>query len=128
MSEDLSKYKDAFLSEAKEHVSSMEKSLLNLEKSPAKAEFLSTIFREAHTLKRMAATMDYGGMAKLCHAIEDVLDAIKNRKIKPEKCVDVLFECFDNLQLSLKEIAADAEEIDTQALVQNLQTVISQKE
>ena len=128
MSEDLSKYKDAFLSEAKEHVSSMEKSLLKLEKYPAKAEFLSTIFREAHTLKSMAATMEYEGMAKLCHAIEDVLDAIKNKKIKPEKCVDVLFECLDNLQLSLKEIAVDSEEIDTQALVQKLQIVISQKE
>jgi len=128
MSEDLSKYKDAFLSEAKEHISSMEKSLLKLEKSPSKAEFLSTIFREAHTLKSMAATMEYEGMAKLCHAIEDVLDAIKNRKIKPEKCFDALFECLDNLQLGLKEIAADAEEIDTQALVQKLQMVISQKE
>jgi len=128
MSEDLSKYKDVFLNEAKEHVSSMEKSLLKLEKKPAKAEFLSTIFREAHTLKSMAATMEYEEMAKLCHAIEDVLDAIKKKKIKPDKCIDILFECVDRLQSSLKEISTDADELDTSALVQKLQTLITQKE
>lgn len=128
MSEDLNKYKDAFLSEAKEHISSMEKALLKLEKKPAGAEFLSAIFRGAHTLKSMAATMEYEGMTKLCHAIEDVLDAIKNRKIKPDKCFDVLLECLDSLRSSLKEIAADAEELDTESLVQKLQMLILQKE
>ena len=127
MSEDLSKYKDTFLSEAKEHISSMEKSLLKLEKKPTKTEFLSEIFREAHTLKSMAATMDYNNMTKLCHAIEDVLDAIKTKKITTDKCIDVLFECFDTLELSLKEITADAEELDTDALVHKLQTLITQR-
>ena len=128
MSEDLSKYKETFLSEAKEHVSSMEKSLLKLEKKPTKTEFLSTIFREAHTLKSMAAAMDYNNIAKLCHAIEDVLDAIKKKKIKPDKCIDILFECVDGLQLSLKEISTDAEELDTSASVQKLQTLVTQKQ
>ena len=128
MSEDLSKYKDTFLSEAKEHISSMEKSLLKLEKKPTKTEFLSEIFREAHTLKSMAATMDYNNMTKLCHAIEDVLDALKARKIKPDKCTDVLFECLDTLESSLTELSRDAEELDTHALVQKLQTLITQKE
>lgn len=128
MLEDLSKYRETFLSEAKEHIASMEKSLLKLEKKPTKAEFLNAIFREVHTLESMAATMEYEGMVILCHAIEDVLDAIKTRKIKPDKCFDVLFECLDNLQLSLKEIAADAKELDTEALVQKLQMVLSQKD
>lgn len=127
MSEELSKYKDAFLSEAKEHVSVMEKSLLKLEKKPARTEFLSAIFREAHTLKSMAAMMKYDEMAVLCHAIEDVLDAIKKRKIKPDKCFETLFEGLDNLRLSLKEIAANAKEIETQNLVQKLKTLISQR-
>ena len=128
MSEDLSKYKDTFLSEAKEHISLMEKSLLKLEKKPTKTEFLSAIFREVHTLKSMAATMDYNNMTILCHTIEDVLDAIKAKKITTDKCIDVLFECFDALKLSLKEITADAEELDTDDLVQKLQTLITQKE
>ena len=128
MSEDLGKYKEVFLSEAKEHISSMEKSLLKLEKKPAKTEFLSAIFREVHTLKSMAATMDYNNMTKLCHAIEDVLDAIKTKKITANKCIDALFECFDTLELSLKELSRDAEELDTDALVQKLQILITQKE
>ena len=128
MPDDLSKYKDTFLSEAKEHISSMEKSLLKLEKEPAKAEFLNAIFHEVHTLKSMAATMEYNKMAKLCHAIEDVLDAIKKKMIRADKCIDIFFECFDSLGLSLKEITADAEELDTSALVQKLQTLETQKQ
>ena len=128
MPEDLSKYKGTFLSEAKEHISSMEKSLLKLEKKPDKSEFLNTIFREAHTLKGMAATMDYKSIARLCHAIEDVLDAIKKEKIRPNKCVDVLLECFDSLGLSLKEISTDAQELDTSALVRKLQALLTQKQ
>lgn len=128
MSEDLIKYKETFLSEAKERISSMEKSLLKLEKKPAKTEFLSAIFREVHTLKSMAATMDYNNMTKLCHAIEDVLDAIKTKKITANKCIDAMFECFDTLELSLKELSRDAEELNTDALVQKLQILITQKE
>jgi len=128
MSEDLSKYKDTFLSEAKEHVSSMEEFLLKLEKEPTKAEFLNAVFREVHTLKSMAATMEYNNIAKLCHAIEDVLDAIKKKKMKPDICVDVLFECFDALGLSLENIFVDNEDLDTFALAQKLQTLNTQKE
>ncbi len=128
MSEDISKYKDTFISEAKEHISSMEKSLLGFEKKPAHTKFLDNIFREVHTLKSMAATMDYQKMSQLCHAIEDVLDAIRKKKIGSEKCIDVLFECFDILESSLKEISSDAEELDTQALVEKLQMLTVQKE
>jgi len=81
MPKELDKYKDAFLSEAKEHVASMNKSLLKLEKDPAKLELVNDIFREAHTLKSMAATMGYNKTSTLCHAIEDVLDVLKKKKM-----------------------------------------------
>ncbi len=121
--EDLEKYKDAFLSEAKEHVEAMNNFLLKLEKSPDELELVSDIFREAHTLKSMAATMNYDKTAQLCHAIEDVLDAIRNKKIEIEKCVDILFQSFDHLESSLKEISRGKEDLDTTVLVQRLEDV-----
>ena len=93
----ISKYKDTFLSEAREHVNSMNKFLLKLEKHPSALELVSDIFREAHTLKSMAAAMNYHKTSRLCHATEDVLDAIRKKQIRPQDCIDTLFECFDAL-------------------------------
>ena len=120
MPEDMAKYKDTYLSEAKEHISSMEKSLLKFEKKPTKIEPISEIFREIHSLKSMSAAMDYNKTSQLCHAIEDVLDVIRKKKVRPEDCIDVLFECFDTLEASLKEISRDKEEVDVDSLVQKL--------
>lgn len=121
MPQDITQYKDAFLREAKEHIDSMNRCLLELEKNPSKAQLVNDIFREAHTLKSMAATMNYDQMARLCHAVEDVLDGIKRQKIESAECADTLFECFDALELSLKEISRDKGELDTTALVERLQ-------
>ena len=128
MLEDLIKYKDAFLSEAKQHLASMNESLLKLEKNPAEVELVNDIFRASHTLKSMAATMNYHKMAALCHTVEDVLEAIKKKKIKLDECVDILFECFDTLELSLREVSQDKEELPTDPLVQKLHTLVMRHE
>lgn len=120
MPEDMTKYKDTYLNEAKEHIVSMEKLLLKFEKKPTKLEPISDIFREIHSLKSMSAAMDYNKVSQLCHAIEDMLDLIRKNKIKPEDCIDVLFECFDTLEASLKEISQNKEELDIDNLVQKL--------
>ncbi len=123
MPEDINKYKDIFLSEARDHVDSMNRSLLNLEKTPHKEEFVNDIFRDAHTLKSMAAAMKYDNVSRLCHAMEDVLDAIKKKKIRPDMCFDLLFECFDILELTLKELDKGSEEPDTTTLVEKLRVL-----
>ncbi len=120
---DLSKYKDSYLSEAREHVVSMNSALLKLEKEPQKIELVSVLFRDVHTLKSMAATMNYNNTARLCHAIEDVLDAVKKKRIKTQSCVDTLFRCFDILELSLREISNNREDPDTAALVEKLNSL-----
>ena len=120
----INKYKDTFLSEAKEHVYSMNKHLLELEKNPAKTAFVNDIFREVHTLKSMAATMNYNHTAQLCHAMEDILDALKKKKIEVEKCTDILFNCFDVFESSLKEIYNGKEELNTDSLIKKIQTLL----
>ncbi len=118
--EDLNKYKDIFLSEARQHLACMNKSLLKLEKNPAEVGLANDVIRALHTLKSMAATMNYHKTTALCHSMEDVLEAIKKKKVKLNKCVDILFECFDTLELSLKEIAGNKEELDVTILVEKL--------
>jgi len=123
--EDLSKYKDTFLSEAKEHVASMNKALLKLEKDPSKIALVNDIFRAAHTLKSMSAAMGYNKTSAFCHAIEDVLDMLKKKKMRLADCVDILFESFDTLGLTLKELKKDKQEIDTTTLKAKLEKILS---
>jgi len=121
----LEKYKDLFLSEAKAHVASMNRALLVLERSPDNLQGLDEIRRASHSLKGMASTMRYDKTVALCHAIEDVLDAIKKREMQPAKCADTLFECFDALASALKEISRGKKESDNSALVKRLQELLT---
>lgn len=126
MNNELTKYKDTYLSEGREHVEAMNAALLSLEKNPSKLNFVSDIFRAAHTLKSMSSAMNYNKTQDLCHALEDVLDALKQKKIKPDKCTDILFEGFDILESSLKNIKEGKEEVDAAGLIQKLGLLVSQ--
>jgi len=59
--------------------------------------------------------------------MEDALDSIKKKKIKLGKVVDILFECFDTLELTLKELRKNKDELDTDDLVEKLQRSATEK-
>ena len=121
---DMEKYRKTFLGEAKRHVATVNKSLLELEKNPTEMEKTDELFRALHTLKGMAATMHYDNMEKLCHAMEDVLDGIKNQKIDlTGNTTDALFECFDFLDVSLKQISENKPEGNVATLVDGLKRI-----
>lgn len=128
MIKDVDKYRDIFLSEAKDHVEDMNKTLLKLERDPAELELIDDIFRHAHSLKSMAATMEYHKTAQLCHALEDVLDAVRGKRVGLINSIDILFESFDSLEAMLKGIKEDKDELDTTTLMQSLQALITSGE
>ena len=122
---EMTKYKEVFLTEAKEHVAAMNAGLVALEKNPGKTKHLDEIFRASHTLKSMSAAMDYTKMAGLCHAMEDLLEAIRHDKIELKPCVETLYECFDSLEAALKDLSRGAEEPDVTALTEELTAILS---
>lgn len=122
------KHRDAFLNESVSHIESMNTALLKLEKTPANVDLLYDVFKSTHTLKSMAATMNFKQIVQLCHAIEDVLEAIKNEQFTLTQCTDILFECFDLLSDSLKEINNNEIELDTQKLCKQVQDMLSVNE
>lgn len=99
-------YLEMFIEESKEHLQSCSEHLLELEKNPEDLAIVNEIFRSAHTLKGMSATMGYEDLADLTHKMENVLDAIRNEKIKvtPE-IFDVIFESVDHLEEMVMDIA-----------------------
>ncbi len=103
-------YKDLFISEAKEILRSLNTSLVLLEKNPAETEHLHEIFRQAHSLKGMSASMGYEMLTHLTHEMESLLDLLRSGKIRVEKTiVDLLFDAFDLLELLIEEVVESGE-------------------
>ncbi|TDL89618.1 chemotaxis protein CheA [Vibrio vulnificus] len=103
---DMNQYLEVFIEESKEHLQTCSEQLLVLEKNPEDLSIVNEIFRSAHTLKGMSATMGYEDLAKLTHKMENVLDAIRNSQIvlSPE-LFDVIFLAVDDLEAMVISIA-----------------------
>jgi two-component system chemotaxis sensor kinase CheA len=99
-------YLDMFIEESKEHLQSCNEQLLALESNPTDLSIVNEIFRSAHTLKGMSATMGYEDIADLTHTMENVLDAIRNEKLPvTSEMVDVVFQAVDALEEMVEDIA-----------------------
>lgn len=107
---ELNQYLEVFIEESKEHLQTCNVQLLELEKNPDNLAIVNEIFRSAHTLKGMAATMGYEDLASLTHQMENVLDAIRNNKIKVSSLIlDVVFMAVDDLEAMVMSIAEGGE-------------------
>lgn len=96
---DMNQYLDVFIEESKEHLQTCNEKLLELEKNPSDLQLVHDIFRAAHTLKGMSATMGFEDMAHLTHSLENVLDAIRNEEMTiTSEWMDVMFEALDDLE------------------------------
>jgi two-component system chemotaxis sensor kinase CheA len=109
---DTSQYMSMFLEESMENLQTLNEALLELEQRPENIDKLNEIFRVAHTIKGMAATMGFSQMAELTHKMEDVLAKFREGKIKvTEKVVTVLFRCLDTLEKMVNNISEGISEI-----------------
>ena len=73
-----------FKIEADEHVKSLSSVLLDLEKLPnsdASKELIETIYREAHSLKGAARSVERVDIESICQELESLLSKIKNGKL-----------------------------------------------
>lgn len=102
---DMNQYLDVFIDESKEHLQTCNEKLLLLEKDPTDLQLIHDIFRAAHTLKGMSATMGYTDLAHLTHLLENVLDAFRNGDMAvTSDWMDILFEALDHLEAMVQSI------------------------
>jgi two-component system, chemotaxis family, sensor kinase CheA len=125
MEMDISQYKDLFITEAQEHLDALNKFLLSLENDPTNLDVVTEIFRSAHTLKGMSATMGYDQLTELAHEMENLLEHLRTGDTPvTTSVVDTLFACFDTLGAIINAIAEDRpEEIDFSGLVSEIRSV-----
>jgi len=125
MEMDISQYKDLFITEAQEHLDALNKFLLQLENDPNNLDVVTEIFRSAHTLKGMSATMGYDQLTELAHEMENLLEHLRTGDTPvTTNVVDTLFSCFDTLGAIINSIAEDRpEQIDFSGLVSEIRSV-----
>ncbi len=123
---DMSKYKDLFISEAREHVQGMSSCILVLEKEPGSEPSINELFRHAHSVKGMAASMGYGKISELSHRLEDMMDVVrKGQTTITSPIIDVLLDGVDLLESLVDAVEKDAglDGIDTAALIAKVREV-----
>jgi two-component system chemotaxis sensor kinase CheA len=103
---DVSKYAALFLDESREHLSGCNQLLLEWERDPAATEPVAGLFRSIHTIKGMAATMGYAGVAQLAHRMENLLDLLRQAKVPAGPgTFQLLFRAVDALGRAVEDAA-----------------------
>src|SRR5262249_28789264 len=94
-----------FLAEGREHLQELNLAVGRIEETPDDQATVDEIFRIAHSLKGMSATMGFSGMAALTHEMEDVFELLRQRKGGlPRVAIDVLLACLDALEAAVDAI------------------------
>jgi len=119
---DLSKYAELFVTESREHLSALNESLLELERSPTAAEPVGAIFRAVHTVKGMSATMGYRAVSELAHEMESVLDHVRKGTLAVTRdVVDLLFAAADALEEAIERSARGEDDaVDVREMIAKL--------
>lgn len=126
---DVSQYMGMFLEESMDNLQTLNEALLDLEQEPDNIDKVNEIFRVAHTIKGMAATMGFNNIAELTHKMEDVLSKFREGKLKVSRSVvTVLFDCLDTLERMVSNIEeGNEEEIEIENIIRSLENVANEK-
>ncbi|MGM0423918.1 MAG: Hpt domain-containing protein [Thermodesulfobacteriota bacterium] len=119
-----------FVAEAREHLETIEPSLLELEKNPENLRILDDIFRPMHSLKGASGFLDLNKINELAHTAENILDALRKGKIQNQpEIMDVILSSTDCLRQMLDNLENAGEEgqIETKPLVDQLQAFLSKE-
>ncbi len=126
---DVSQYMGMFLEESMDNLQTLNEALLDLEQNPNNIDKVNEIFRVAHTIKGMAATMGYSNIAELTHKMEDVLSRFREGKLSVTRnVVTVLFDCLDTLEKMVSNIEdGNDEDVEIANIIEDLENVVNDK-
>ncbi len=99
-------YFHTFLAETQEHLLTMQRWLSVMSNHPEDQEALLCLFRSLHSIKGMAASMGFKGLAKVAHGMEDGLDRLRRSGKLPAEAVEPLYQGLELLEARLADIAS----------------------
>lgn len=108
--DDNSVYRTLFFEETDDHLQQLNDHVLELESNPQDTALLNDIFRSAHTLKGMAATMGYEVMTQLTHKMENIFELFKTETLPvTSDSISLIFKCLDRLSELVEDLREDKE-------------------
>ncbi len=94
-----------FIEEAKEHLDTLEKGLLNLRTVAKDPETVNEMFRAAHSVKGGAAMLGFGSLQKTAHRLEDSLKILKENDVQVDRNLETLFlQGYDTLKDLIEQL------------------------
>jgi two-component system, chemotaxis family, sensor kinase CheA len=120
-------FKEAFISEAREHLDNLNDGVLNLEKEPENEDFVNQVFRACHTLKGNSAMMGYQNFSDLAHKMENLLSKVRDKeRIADKDIVDILFEGIDYLESGLDSInKKNIDDLNAAELMERIEKLVN---
>lgn len=120
-------YLQMFFDESDEYIQVLNENILALEQDPDDKDVINSIFRAAHSLKGMAATMGFDRLTSLTHKLENALDKIRNDELKLDtEMIDSLFAGLDLITSIVNDIKESGEELtEVQGYVDELNEMIA---
>jgi two-component system chemotaxis sensor kinase CheA len=119
---DMSQYRGLFVSESRGHLSVFNELIVQLEDNVSDQAAIDEIFRHAHSLKGMAATMQFNAVTALAHRMEDLLSKVRSNEFPfSADMADLLLEGSDLLSGMVSVIeSGDGQEPDASELIERL--------
>nr|WP_117363694.1 chemotaxis protein CheA [Natrarchaeobaculum sulfurireducens] len=117
-----------FVQESQEDIQKLNNALLDLEDAadPENSDAIETVFRVAHNLKGNFGVMGYTDASNLAHAVEDLLDCIRDGELSVTgDRMDLIFSGVDQLDQMVREISDDGEtETNPEATIEEIRASI----
>ncbi|MCA1991930.1 MAG: Hpt domain-containing protein, partial [Coleofasciculus sp. S288] len=125
-----------FIEEAKDHLNTIEQSLLSLQSTMEDPEMANEVFRAAHSVKGGAAMLGLNSIQQTAHRLEDCFKILKESSVQADQRLESLFlQVFDTLQalveqlqtpLGLTDEIADSIMLDAEPVFEELNTHLEQ--
>jgi len=118
-----------FKTESKEHLNAITEGLIELEKSPPENRMglIETIFREVHSLKGAARTVNLKDIESLCQSMENVFASLKRKEIATSPpLLNELHHAADHAGklISVEEEPDISEKVKIKEIIQNLESAV----
>ncbi len=109
---DLQEFKKTFLEEASERLTSLDNTLIELEKDAGNVLQINEAFRAMHTIKGGAGMYGFEAIVEVTHAIESLYDTIRHSNGKvPQPLIDLTFAAADHIRDLLEDEEMKKEEL-----------------
>lgn len=123
-------FRAMFAQEADQRLASLSRHLLALEEASGDDELIASVFRDAHNLKGVAAVVGLDDVARVAHAMEDLLERLRSKeRLVTPGVVDVLLAATDGLVVMIPAVlAGEDQSAAAEALEHRIRLVVEHPE